>query len=171
MESLLHSLAVVMVTAGCVSAVFHRIGLPVALGYILAGVLVGPNTPQFPLVADRAAIQTLSDLGVVFLLFCVGLEFNLRRLARVGFGAGLTAALEIALMLWVGYHLGQFFGWSAMNSVFLGAMLSITSSTFLVATLAERGEERAPHAQVPWGCPSSTTSWAHSCWGFSPAWR
>ena len=63
MESLLHSLAVVMVTAGCVSAVFHRIGLPVALGYILAGVLVGPNTPQFPLVADRAAIQTLSDLG------------------------------------------------------------------------------------------------------------
>jgi len=151
MESLLHSLAVVMVTAGCVSAVFHRIGLPVALGYILAGVLVGPNTPQFPLVADRAAIQTLSDLGVVFLLFCVGLEFNLRRLARVGFGAGLTAALEIALMLWVGYHLGQFFGWSAMNSVFLGAMLSITSSTFLVATLAERGEERSPHAQVAMG--------------------
>ena len=83
MHTLLYNLALVMVTAGCVSVLFHRIGLPVALGYILAGVLIGPGTPQIPLTVEREAIEGLSELGIVFLLFCVGLEFNLRRLARV----------------------------------------------------------------------------------------
>lgn len=151
MHTLLYNLALVMVTAGCVSVLFHRIGLPVALGYILAGVLIGPGTPQIPLTVEREAIEGLSELGIVFLLFCVGLEFNLRRLARVGIGAGLTAALEIGLMLWAGYHVALFFGWSAMDGVFLGAMLSINSSMFLVKILADRGEENAPHAQISMG--------------------
>ncbi|NLV41126.1 MAG: cation/H(+) antiporter [Candidatus Hydrogenedentes bacterium] len=151
MHTLLYNLALVMVTAGCVSVLFHRIGLPVALGYILAGVLIGPGTPQIPLAVEQDAIEGLSELGIVFLLFCVGLEFNLRRLARVGIGAGLTAALEIGLMLWLGYHVARFFGWSAMDGVFLGAMLSINSSMFLVKILADRGEERAAHAQFSTG--------------------
>ena len=76
----LQDLAVVMIVAGIVTVLFHRFKQPVVLGYILAGVIIGPHTPPFPLIEDEETIKTLSELGVIFLMFSLGLEFSLRKL-------------------------------------------------------------------------------------------
>src|SRR5262245_45015784 len=102
----LQDLAVVMIVAAVVTVTFQWLRLPVVLGYILAGVIIGPHTPPSPLIEDEATIKTLSDLGVVFLMFALGLEFSLRKLRKVGATAFIAAALEILLMTWVGYEIG-----------------------------------------------------------------
>ncbi len=79
-EAFLKDLAIIMMVAGFITLVFHRFKQPVVLGYILAGIIIGPHTPPFPLISDRDTIQTLADLGVVFLLFSLGLEFNVSKL-------------------------------------------------------------------------------------------
>lgn len=107
----LQDLAVVMIVAGVVTILFHRLKQPVVLGYILAGVIIGPHTPPFPLIEDEAAIKTLAELGVVFLMFSLGLEFSLRKLKKVGGTALIAAALGIVLMAGLGYHIGRAFGW------------------------------------------------------------
>src|SRR5881409_2984949 len=94
----LQDLAVVMIVAGMVTVLFHRFKQPVVLGYILAGVIIGPHTPPFPLVHDAETIRTLADLGVILLMFSLGLEFSLRKLRQVGITALIAAALEILLM-------------------------------------------------------------------------
>src|ERR1044071_1993700 len=127
----LQDLAVVMIVAGLVTIVFHRLKQPVVLGYIVAGVIIGPHTPPFPLIHDQQTIETLAELGVILLMFSLGLEFSLRKLKQVGVAALIAAFLEILLMLWVGYEIGLFFGWSTMDSIFLGAMLSISSTTII----------------------------------------
>ena len=82
--SFLQDLAIVMIVAGLVTIVFHRLKQPVVLGYILAGVIIGPHTPPLPLIANDETIQTLSELGIIFLMFSLGLEFSLRKLKQVG---------------------------------------------------------------------------------------
>src|SRR5687768_5103844 len=99
----LQDLAVVLITAGIVTVLFHRLKQPVVLGYILAGVIIGPHAPPFPLVQDEATIKTLSELGVVLLMFSVGLEFSFRKLGQVGRTAFIGGFLEISLMFWLGY--------------------------------------------------------------------
>src|SRR3954468_12589813 len=121
----LQDLAVVMIVAGFVTVLFHRLKQPVVLGYIIAGVIIGPHTPPFPLIHDKQAIDTLAELGVILLMFSIGLEFSLRKLRQVGWSALIAAVLEILLMVWLGYQIGRLFGWSTMDSIFLGAMLSI----------------------------------------------
>jgi CPA2 family monovalent cation:H+ antiporter-2 len=148
---LLRDLAMVMIVAGVVTLLFHRLRQPVVLGYILAGIIIGPHTPPFPLVANQDSIRTLADLGVVFLMFSLGLQFSLRTLKEVGTTAFVASALEIVVLLGVGYRLGQFFGWSKMDSLFLGAMLSITSTTIIVKTLTELGMLKAKFAQLTFG--------------------
>ncbi|MEO7932439.1 MAG: cation:proton antiporter [Chthoniobacterales bacterium] len=146
--TLLQDLAVVMVVAAFVTVLFRRLKQPVVLGYILAGLIVGPHTPPFPLIQDRATIETLSELGVVFLMFALGLEFSLRKLKKVGMTALIAASLEILVMVLAGYELGRFFGWSLMNSVFLGAILSISSTTIIIKALEELGKTREHFAQL-----------------------
>jgi CPA2 family monovalent cation:H+ antiporter-2 len=148
---LLQDLAVVMIVAGIVTLVFHRLRQPVVLGYILAGFLIGPHTPPFGLIQNEDSIRTLGDLGVVFLMFSLGLQFSLRTLKQVGATAFIAASLEIVVMLLLGYHIGQWFGWGRMDSLFLGAMLSITSTTIIVKTLTELGMLRAKFAQLVFG--------------------
>src|SRR5436190_3209478 len=149
--SFLQELAVVLSVAGLVTIVFHRFKQPVVLGYIIAGVIIGPHTPPSPLIHDQATIKTLAELGVVFLMFSLGLEFRLRRLKRVGVTALVAATAEILLMFWVGYEVGQSFGWSSMNSLFLGAMLSISSTTIIVKALGELGKSKEHFAQLIFG--------------------
>jgi CPA2 family monovalent cation:H+ antiporter-2 len=134
---LLHDLAVVMLVAGIATILCHLAKQPVALGYIVAGFVIGPYTPPFTLVNDEEAVKILGELGVVLLMFSLGLEFSLRKLTRVGLSAFVAALLEIILMIWLGYEVGQAFGWKTMDSVFLGAMLSISSTTIIVKALAE----------------------------------
>jgi CPA2 family monovalent cation:H+ antiporter-2 len=137
--SFLHDLAVVIIVAGLVTVLCHRFKQPVVLGYIIAGVIIGPHTPPFPLIKDDAAIQTLSELGVLFLMFSLGLEFSLRKLRLVGATAFLAATLEIAVMGAVGFVIGRAFGWTRMDSLFLGAILSISSTTIIMKALDELG--------------------------------
>ena len=147
----LHDLAIVMMVAALVTVVFHRLRQPVVLGYIVAGVIIGPHTPPFPLIHDEESIKTLSELGIVFLMFSLGLEFSLRKLKKVGGTAFIAALLEILLMIWVGYEVGRWFGWSRMDSVFLGAILSISSTTIIVKALGELGRGKEPFANLIFG--------------------
>jgi CPA2 family monovalent cation:H+ antiporter-2 len=147
---LLHDLAAVMVLAGVVTILCHRFKQPVALGYIVAGVILGPYTPiQF--VHDKDTIDGLGQIGVVLLMFSLGLEFSFRKLTSVGASAFVAALLEITLMMWLGYEVGRFFGWNTMDSVFLGAMLSISSTTIIIKALSELGKSREAFAEVIFG--------------------
>jgi CPA2 family monovalent cation:H+ antiporter-2 len=147
----LQDLAVVMIGAGLVTVIFHRFKQPVVLGYIIAGFLLGPHTPPFPLIKDEETIKTLSELGVILLMFSLGLEFSFRKLREVGGTAIIAALLEILLMVWVGYEIGRLFGWGNMDSIFLGAMLSISSTTIIVKALAELGKAKERFAQLIFG--------------------
>jgi CPA2 family monovalent cation:H+ antiporter-2 len=131
------NLALVLCTAAITTAMFQRLRQPVVLGYLLAGAIVSPNTP-FPLFADEGTIHALSELGVILLMFSLGLEFSLAKLFRVGPTAGLVAVIECSLMLWFGYLTGQFFGWSVMESLYTGALVAISSTTILVKAFAEQ---------------------------------
>jgi len=149
--SFLQDLAVVMITAAVVTLIFNRLKQPVVLGYILAGIIIGPHTPPYALIHDDQTIQTLSELGIIFLMFSLGLEFNLRKLKQVGGTALLAAVLEIVLMVGAGYQLGRVFGWSHMDSLFLGAMLSISSTTIIIKALQELGFAKARFAELIFG--------------------
>ena len=149
--SFLQDLAIVMIVAGLVTIVFHRLKQPVVLGYILAGVIIGPHTPPLPLIANDETIQTLSELGIIFLMFSLGLEFSLRKLKEVGATAFIGATMAILVMLCAGYSLGQAFGWSSIDSIFLGAILSISSTTIVVKALGELGLNKKPFAQLIFG--------------------
>ena len=140
-----------MIVAAIVTIVFRRLKQPVVLGYILAGVIVGPHTPPFPLVGDQETIKTLSELGVIFLMFSLGLEFSFRRLREVGATAVIAAVLEILLMMWLGFQLGTAFGWGTMDSVFLGAILSISSTTIIIKALEELGKTKDAFASLIFG--------------------
>jgi CPA2 family monovalent cation:H+ antiporter-2 len=137
----LKDLAVVLGVAAVTTVVFQRLHLPVVLGYLLAGLVVGPHVPV-QLVVDVATIHTLSELGVVLLMFSLGLEFSLRKLVRLGPRVALVAVVEMGLMLTLGYLAGQLLGWTPLASAFAGAVVAI-SSTMLVARVLM--EERAEH--------------------------
>ncbi|MEA2627236.1 MAG: monovalent cation:H+ antiporter-2, family [Candidatus Binatota bacterium] len=150
-STLVRDLAVVMVVSGAVTAIFHRLRQPVVLGYILAGVIIGPHTPPFALIRDPHSIETLAELGVILLLFSIGLELSLRKLRRVGGVALLAAGLEIAVMTWLGFSAGRMAGWSTMDSVFLGAILSVSSTTIIAKAFMELGLTREPFARIVMG--------------------
>jgi monovalent cation:H+ antiporter-2, CPA2 family len=134
----LKALAVVLCTAAVTTVVFQRLRQPVILGYILAGLIVGPHVPAVPLVADREIVQTLSELGVILLLFSLGLEFKLGKLFKVGPRIGPTAAVECSFMLWLGFTIGQLFGWSLLESLFAGAIIAISSTTIVAKAFEEQ---------------------------------
>jgi CPA2 family monovalent cation:H+ antiporter-2 len=149
--SFIQDLAVIMLVAGVVTVLFHRLKQPVVLGYIAAGFIIGPHTPPFGLIHDEDTIKTLAELGVIFLMFCLGLEFSLRKLFKVGATAFIAAFLEIMLMIWMGYEIGQFFDWSTMDSLFLGAILAISSTTIIVKALNDLKMKNQRFAQLIFG--------------------
>ena len=149
--SFIQDLAVIMLVAGVVTILFHRFKQPVVLGYIVAGFIIGPHTPPFGLIHDEDTIKTLAELGVIFLMFCLGLEFSLRKLFKVGATAFIAAFLEIILMIWIGYEIGQWFDWNTMDSLFLGAILAISSTTIIVKALNDLKMKNQRFAQLIFG--------------------
>ncbi|MBI6656332.1 cation:proton antiporter [Pseudomonas carnis] len=149
--SFIQDLAVIMLVAGVVTILFHRFKQPVVLGYIVAGFIIGPHTPPFGLIHDEDTIKTLAELGVIFLMFCLGLEFSLRKLFKVGATAFIAAFLEIVLMIWIGYEIGRWFDWSTMDSLFLGAILAISSTTIIVKALNDLKMKDQRFAQLIFG--------------------
>ncbi|NWL79509.1 cation/H(+) antiporter [Pseudomonas taiwanensis] len=147
----IQDLAVIMLVAGMVTILFHRFKQPVVLGYIVAGFIIGPHTPPFELIHDEDTIKTLAELGVIFLMFCLGLEFSLGKLFKVGATAFIAAFLEIVLMIWIGYEIGSYFGWSTMDSLFLGAILAISSTTIIVKALSDLKLKNERFAQLIFG--------------------
>ncbi|MDW2981513.1 MAG: cation:proton antiporter [Rhodanobacter sp.] len=147
----IQDLATVMLVAGLTTVVFQRLRQPVVLGYIIAGVLIGPYMLPVVFIHNEQTIRTLAELGMIMLLFALGLEFSLKKLRAVG-GPALVAALcEIVLMLWIGYEIGRFFGWRAMDSLFLGAMLSMSSTTVIMKALDDLDLKRERFAQLMFG--------------------
>ncbi|BDG02502.1 cation:proton antiporter [Anaeromyxobacter oryzae] len=124
------ALTIVLCVAAVTTVLFQRLRQPVVLGYILAGLLVGPHVP-IPLVADREIVQTLSELGVILLMFALGLEFSLRKLVSVGPTAGVTAVVQSSIMVWLGFVAGRAFGWTTLESVFAGAIVAMSSTTII----------------------------------------
>src|SRR3989441_374423 len=137
-HAFLKALTIVLGVAAVTTVVFQRLRQPVVLGYIIAGLIVGPHVP-IPLVADSAVVQTLSELGVILLMFSLGLEFSIRKLAQVGPTAGLTAVLQSSIMVWLGFMVGRLFGWTTLESLFAGAIIAISSTTIIAKAFDEQG--------------------------------
>jgi CPA2 family monovalent cation:H+ antiporter-2 len=134
----LTALTIVLGVAGVTTVVFQRLKQPVVLGYILAGLVIGPHVP-IPLVASPWVVHTLSELGVILLMFGLGLEFSLAKLFRAAPTAGITAILQCSLMIWLGYVATQLLGWSSMESIYAGAAIAISSTTIIAKAFDEQG--------------------------------
>ena len=147
----IQDLAIVMLIAGSITIICHQLKQPVVLGYIIAGMIIGPYTPPTSFIHDLESIKTLAELGIIFLMFSLGLEFNLVKLKRVGISSFIAAFAEIILMMWLGYEIGRIFGWSYLDAVFLGAILSISSTTIIVKALEELGMKKMKYANLIYG--------------------
>jgi K+:H+ antiporter len=143
----LKSLTIVLAVAAVTTVLFQRLRQPVVLGYLIAGLIVGPHLP-IPLVADPSVVQTLSELGVILLMFSLGLEFSLRKLAVVGPTASLTALLQSSMMVWLGFMVGRAFGWTTLECLFTGAIIAISSTTIITKVFEEQGIRGKPRELV-----------------------
>lgn len=151
LPELISDLAVILLTGGIVTVIFKKLNQPLVLGYILAGFLIGPYMPFFFNVTDSASISTWSEIGIIILMFGLGLEFNLHKLVSVGGTAIITALTEVGGMLLFGYLVGQALGWGTMDSVFLGGMLSMSSTTIIIKAFDDLGVRKERFAQLVFG--------------------
>src|SRR5688572_25993912 len=139
-------MGIILTTAVLTSLLSTKLKQPPVLGYLLAGMMLGPHVPGIVL-DDPALTHSLSELGVILLMFTIGIEFSLRKLARIGVPAGLTSVIEVGLMISLGYLAGQLFGWSELESLFIGACVGI-SSTMLVAKAFEEKKLKGGFVEV-----------------------
>ncbi|HVI44034.1 MAG TPA: cation:proton antiporter [Chitinophaga sp.] len=148
---LIIDLALILGAAGIITLLFRRLKQPMVLGYIIAGFIVGPNFHLFPSINDGEGIKTWSEIGVIFLLFSLGLEFSFKKLMRVGGTAAITAFTEITCITVAGFFLGQLMGWSMMDSVFLGGLLASSSTTIIIRAFEELGIKHKPFTKIVFG--------------------
>lgn len=151
LPELIGDLALILMTGALTTLIFKKIKQPLVLGYIIAGFLVGPHVHFLPTVADNANIEILAEIGVIFLLFSLGLEFSFKKLVRVGGAASITAFVEIAFITVSGYFAGQMMGWSMMDSLFLGGMLASSSTTIIIRAFDELGVKTKRYARIVFG--------------------
>jgi monovalent cation:H+ antiporter-2, CPA2 family len=135
-HALIQTLALVIGTAAVITVVFQRLHLPVVLGYLAAGVLVGPYTSVW-FVADAAVVSTLAELGVILLMFSIGLELSVRGVLGVGAGTVVATVIEVGLMVVLGMAMGQAFGLTGQASLFVGAIVAISSTTIISRSFSE----------------------------------
>lgn len=148
---LIIDLAVILGVAALVTYIFRKINQPVVLGYIVAGIIVGPYTHPFFSIVDVDSLKTLAELGVIFLMFALGLEFSFRRLAKVGASAAGTAVIQIIVMITLGLCTAKLLGWSNMDSIFLGCMIAISSTTIIIKAFEELGLKKRRFAELVFG--------------------
>jgi monovalent cation:H+ antiporter-2, CPA2 family len=137
----LEDLALVLSVAALTSIVFQKFRQPVVVGYLVAGMIVGPHLP-IPLLADQARIHSIADLGVILLMFGLGLEFSLHKLWRLLPTAGFITIVQVGLLFWLGYVVGSAFGWTRLESIFAGGLLGISSTTIIAKGFAEEKVEQ-----------------------------
>ena len=139
MEPLIKDLALILIVAGAMTLLFKKLRQPLVLGYIVAGFLVSPNMPYMSSVTDLANIKLWSDIGVIFLLFALGLEFSFKKLLKMGATPFIAAGAIIISMMFLGGAVGAAFGWSKMNCIFLGGMLAMSSTTIIFKAFDDMG--------------------------------
>ena len=151
LPKLIEDLALILIVAAFVVLIFRKIKQPLVLGYIIAGFLVSPNFKIFPSIVDSENIKTLAEIGVIFLLFSLGLEFSFKKLMNVGGSASITAFVEILFITVAGYFTGKLLGWSTMDSMFLGGMLASSSTTIIIRAFDELGVKTKNFAKTVFG--------------------
>lgn len=139
LSPLIIDLSLILVVAAITTILFKWIKQPVVLGYIVAGLLVGPNFKLFPTVVSHDNIQIWAEIGVLFLLFSLGLEFSFKKLLKVGSTAFITAIIGVGCTFLLGYNIGSALGWVSMDALFLGGILSIASTTIIFRAFDEMG--------------------------------
>lgn len=139
LPNLISDLGLILVTAAIAVLIFRILKQPLVLGYLVAGFLAGSEFDFFPTVKDMNSVTVWAEIGVIFLLFSLGLEFSFKKLMKVGGTASITALTQIISMVALGYFVGQLMDWGKMNSLFLGVILSISSTTIILKTFDELG--------------------------------
>ena len=149
--TLISDLAVILVSAGLVTLLFKKLKQPVVLGYVVAGILAGPSIEEIPTVSEVESIRIWADIGVIFLLFALGLDFSFKKLMKVG-GTAVIGAITIVIgMMTAGYTTGLALDWGHMNSLFLGGMLSMSSTTIIFKAFDDMGLRNQRFAGVVFG--------------------
>ncbi|MEJ8804494.1 cation:proton antiporter [Pontibacter sp. H249] len=148
---LVTDLGLLLGAAGITTLLFKKLKQPLVLGYIIAGLLIGPHFALFPTVLEIENIQIWAEIGVIFLLFSLGLEFSFKKLAKVGGASSIMALVEVVVMLLLGYLAGKLLGWSTMDSIFLGGILSISSTTIIIRAFDELGVKSQRFAGLVFG--------------------
>ena len=139
LPDLISDLGLILITAAIAVLLFRMLKQPLVLGYLVAGFLAGSEFDFFPTVKDVNSVKVWAEIGVIFLLFSLGLEFSFKKLMKVGGTASITAFTQIIAMVTIGFFVGQLMGWNKMNSIFLGVILSISSTTIILKTFDELG--------------------------------
>ncbi|SOD15453.1 cation:proton antiporter [Pedobacter xixiisoli] len=148
---LIADLGLILAAGGITTIIFKKIKQPLVLGYIIAGLLVGPHFKFIPTVSDNANVTIWAEIGVIFLLFSLGLEFSFKKLVKVGGSSSITALVEIIGMSLIGYFAGKLMGWETMDSIFLGAVLSVSSTTIIIRAFDELGVKHKKFANLVFG--------------------
>lgn len=151
LPTFISDLALILGSAAVISLFFKLIKQPVVLGYLLAGLLVGPNFDLFPTVVETEGIQLWAEIGVIFLLFGLGLEFSFKKLMRMGGIAGITAVIEVSLTMLTGYFIGKILGWQEIDCLFFGGILAIASTTIIIRSFDELGVKTQNFASLVTG--------------------
>jgi len=148
---LIIDLALILTAGGLISLLFKKLKQPLVLGYIFAGFLISPYSSFFPSITESKNIEIWSEIGVIFLLFSLGLEFSFKKLGKVGGAASVTALVEIAGVGFIGFVIGSLLGWSTMDSLFLGGMLAMSSTTIIIRAFDELGLKTEKFVGVVFG--------------------
>lgn len=139
LPTLIADLALILICAGIMTLLFKKLKQPLVLGYIVAGFLTSPHLPYTPSVIDKANIQTWADIGVIFLLFALGLEFSFKKIVKVGGTAVISACTIIFCMILLGVGVSMSFGWQKMDALFLGGMIAMSSTTIIYKAFDDLG--------------------------------
>ena len=131
LPDMIEDLALILVVAGVVTLIFKKLKQPLVLGYIVAGFLVSPNMPYTASVADMENVHLWADIGVMFLLFSLGLDFSFKKILKMGASPVISTCTIIFCMSMLGFCVGRLFGWEQMDCIFLGGMLAMSSTTII----------------------------------------
>ena len=139
LPDMIEDLALILVVAGVVTLIFKKLKQPLVLGYIVAGFLVSPNMPYTASVADMENVHLWADIGVMFLLFSLGLDFSFKKILKMGASPVISTCTTIFCMSMLGFSVGSFFGWERMDCIFLGGMLAMSSTTIIYKAFDDLG--------------------------------
>lgn len=151
LDPLIYDLALILVSAGLITIIFKFLKQPVVLGYIVVGFLAGPHFTPFPTVMDNHSIHIWAEIGIIFLLFSLGLEFSFKKLMRLGSTISVMALIFISGMMMLGFTVGHLLGWGQMNSIFLAGMVAMSSTTIIIKAVTDLGMAKKKSTELVFG--------------------